>query len=48
MQLVKDDSGWHIEGEGSDRAQIAYVSERDGRIFYRQSSSKAGLGRSSV
>jgi glycosyltransferase involved in cell wall biosynthesis len=45
MQLVKDDSGWRIEGSGSERAQIAYVCEKDGRIFYRHSLTKTEVGR---
>jgi hypothetical protein len=32
MTLVSDESGWHIEGAGSDRACVAYASERDGRL----------------
>ena len=32
MKLVNDANGWRIEGEGSDRACIAYASERDGQM----------------
>lgn len=32
MSLVSDENGWHVEGAGSDRACIAYASERDGRL----------------
>lgn len=35
MQLVEDSSGqWRIEGEGKERARVAYASEKDGRIEY--------------
>ena len=34
MRLIKDQSGWHIEGAGSERACVAYVSERDGRLSF--------------
>jgi len=48
MRLIKDDLGWHIEGHGSDRAQIAYASEKDGKISYTFSSTPAEVGRNSV
>jgi len=32
MSLAKDDSGWHVSGEGSERARIAYASEQKGRL----------------
>jgi hypothetical protein len=34
MKLVKDHDSWRIEGPGSERARIAYASEKDGRIVY--------------
>ena len=34
MRLVEDGQGWHIEGEGSDRAQVAYASEHGGQLAY--------------
>ncbi|HEX4487706.1 MAG TPA: hypothetical protein VH088_15640 [Terriglobales bacterium] len=34
MRLVEDSHGWHIEGEGSERAHIAYASEQDGHLVY--------------
>jgi hypothetical protein len=34
MELVKTDQGWRIEGEGNERASIAYASEEDGRLVY--------------
>jgi hypothetical protein len=32
MQLVKGKRGWRIEGPGSERASVAYASEKDGRL----------------
>jgi hypothetical protein len=34
MTWVSDENGWHIDGPGSDRACIAYASERDGRLSF--------------
>jgi len=34
MKLVEDTTGWHIAGEGAERARIAYASEKDGRMTY--------------
>lgn len=34
MKLVKNSHGWRIEGEGRERAQIAYASEHDGHLTY--------------
>jgi hypothetical protein len=48
MKLVKDNLGWRIEGNGSDRAQIAYAGEKDGKISYTFSSTPAEVRRSSV
>src|SRR2546427_3163808 len=47
MKLVEDDSGWHIEGPGSERARIAYANQKDGRISYTHPSALAELSRSS-
>jgi hypothetical protein len=47
MKLVKDGLGWRIEGPGSDRARIAYASQKDGRISYDYGSLAAELSRSS-
>jgi glycosyltransferase involved in cell wall biosynthesis len=38
MKVVKSDLGWRVEGPGSERARVAYVSEENGRITYRCSS----------
>ena len=32
MHLVENGDGWRIEGEGSERARIAYASEKDGHL----------------
>ena len=34
MTLVEDGDGVRIEGEGSERARIAYAGEKDGRLEY--------------
>jgi hypothetical protein len=34
MELVETESGWQIEGEGKERARIAYASEENGRIKF--------------
>ena len=34
MKLVPQGDGWKIEGEGRERARIAYASERDGQLVY--------------
>jgi hypothetical protein len=35
MRLIRHASGWKIEGEGADRARIAYAHVVDGRLAYR-------------
>ena len=34
MELVEDSHGWRIEGDGKERARIAYASESNGRLAY--------------
>jgi hypothetical protein len=34
MKLVEDKNGLRIEGEGKERARIAYASEKDGRLEF--------------
>ncbi len=34
MRLVKQENGWRIEGNGSERARIAYASLSDNRLVY--------------
>ena len=34
MKLVPESDGWRIEGEGNQRARIAYASEHDGQLVY--------------
>jgi hypothetical protein len=38
MKIVKDERGWHIEGAGSERACLAFASEKDGHICYTRDS----------
>ncbi|MBZ5631069.1 MAG: hypothetical protein LAO06_19625, partial [Acidobacteriia bacterium] len=35
MRLVRQGQGWHIEGEGSERARLAYAHIVDGSLRYR-------------
>lgn len=34
MTLVESGDGWRIEGQGAERARVAYASERDGRLVF--------------
>jgi hypothetical protein len=34
MTIVEDDHGVRIEGEGSERARVAYASEMNGKLVY--------------
>lgn len=34
MQLIREGDGWKIEGEGVERARIAYASEKDGELVF--------------
>lgn len=34
MSLIKTRSGWEIEGEGRERARVAYATERNGRLVF--------------
>ena len=34
MRVVADERGWRIEGEGSERACLAYAEEVDGRLVF--------------
>jgi hypothetical protein len=46
MELVRDDAGWRVEGEGSERASIAYASEEHGKLVFttRQQSQAGPIG----
>lgn len=35
MNLVENNNGWRVEGEGNERARIAYASEEDGHLVVR-------------
>lgn len=39
MRLVETREGWSIEGEGSERARLAWASEKDGRLVVAPESS---------
>jgi hypothetical protein len=41
LSLVNVGGSWHIEGEGSQRARLAYAALDDGRIFYELASVEA-------
>jgi hypothetical protein len=48
MKLVREESGWRIEGPGSDRARVAFASQKNGNISYTYSSApRVELTRSS-
>jgi hypothetical protein len=34
MTLVEEDGQWRIEGEGKERASLAFASEKDGRLVF--------------
>lgn len=34
MELINNQQGWRIEGEGSERARLAYACEVDGRLSF--------------
>jgi hypothetical protein len=34
MRIVRQDDEWRIEGQGHERAQLAYASEKNGKIEY--------------
>ena len=42
MEIVEENGRYRIEGEGSERAMIAYASESEGRLVYTLASSHAG------
>ena len=51
MTLVETDQGWQIEGEGNERACIAYASEEDGHLVFsleKSSRSKSFIASSTM
>jgi hypothetical protein len=42
MELVSDGDGWRVVGEGSERASVAYASEKDGRLVFTTQHLTAG------
>jgi hypothetical protein len=41
MELVSEGVEWRIEGAGSERAKVAYASERDGQLVFTMQESDA-------
>ncbi len=41
MRLVEDGSGWRVEGEGQERARVAYACEENGELKYQLDSASA-------
>jgi hypothetical protein len=35
MKVVEDGDGFHLEGDGSERARVAYASEKNGRLVFQ-------------
>ncbi len=42
MALVSDGDGWRVEGAGSERARVAYASEKEGKLVFTMQHSPAG------
>ena len=40
MKLIQENGAWRIDGEGSDRATVAYATEQDGNLVYSFESAK--------
>ena len=34
MELIEDGNNWRIQGLGSERAKVAYASEKDGKLVF--------------
>jgi glycosyltransferase involved in cell wall biosynthesis len=45
MKLVRDNRGWRIEGPGSERARVAFASQKGGRLAYAYSSTSTELSK---
>jgi hypothetical protein len=43
MRLVKSPKGWRIEGEGAERARIAWASEKDGYLVFSVEKSASNI-----
>ncbi|MGB8008670.1 MAG: hypothetical protein WCF48_16205, partial [Terriglobales bacterium] len=39
LKLVQHGDGWRIEGEGSERARVAYASEKEGSLVFTMENS---------
>jgi hypothetical protein len=42
MELASDGDAWRIEGDGSERARVAYATERDGELVFTVQDTPAG------
>ena len=40
MSVVKDNGSWRIEGDGAERAVLAYAKNVDGKLVYELSSTR--------
>lgn len=47
MRLIEDADGWRIEGEGAERAHVAFASEEEGKLVFASQDGSA-VGRSLV
>ena len=45
MQLVFKKNEWHIEGEGAERASVAFARHVDGKLVYEMQSDLAEASR---
>jgi len=43
LQLVSDGDSWHIRGEGSERARLAFATLAQGKVTYRMED-RSGCG----
>ena len=41
MKLIEEENGWRIEGEGKERARVAFAFEKDGRLAFEVCSAEA-------
>ena len=44
MQLVEDGDGWRIEGDGAERACVAWASEKEGHLAFALQEGRAAAG----
>jgi hypothetical protein len=44
MSVVPDGKGWRIEGEGAERAVLAFATLVDGKVVYQMEPGKSDVG----